>query len=199
MSITPQERELIIIGAAIASGCKACIRQDMLVANQLHVTEKDISDAIAIAIDVRRCATDSIENFISSGLVDLMEPEQSSVRHQSPRNTALVSVGAAFAVNCVSSLKKQVAAAREIGIGEEDLDAVVSLSSFVKAMAVSHVERLMNPNEFMDDSDTLAEYGTPFGPERCAWAEVCRFEAERQANNDANTGDDDLIKSAGTL
>jgi len=199
MSITPQERELVIIGAAVACGCKACLRQDMLVANQLHVTDADIADTIAIAIDVRRHATNSIENFISSGLVDSMEAEQPSVRHQSPRKAALVSVGAAFAVNCACSLKKHVAAAKEIGIDAEDLDAVVGLSSFIKAMAATHVERMMNPNEFEfgDDSDTLAEYGTPFGPERCAWAEVCKSDAEQSSH--ARDRGSDLIRLTGTL
>ena len=101
MPITPQERELVIIGAAVACGCKACLRQDMLVANQLHVSDAEISDTIAIAIDVRRCATNSIENFISSGLVDSMETGQSSVQQQSPRKAALVSVGAAMHGPCV--------------------------------------------------------------------------------------------------
>jgi len=195
MPITPQERELVIISAAVGSGCKACIRQDMLVANQLHVTDTDITDAIAIAIEIRRCATNDIENFVSSGLVESMEPDQISARHRSPRIKALVSVSAAFAVNCISSLKKQITAARAVGIDEKDLDAVVSLSSFIKAMAASHVERLMDPNEIADDSDTLAEYGTPFGPERCAWAEVCKSEAARYSS----AGHGDLIKHTGTL
>ena len=195
MSITPQERELVIISAAVGSGCKACLRQDLLVANQLHVTDTDITEAIAIAIEIRRCATNDIENFISSGLVESTEPDQTSAGHRSPRIKALVSVSAAFAVNCISSLKKQITAARALGIDDKDLDAVVSLSSFIKAMAASHVERMMNPTEFEDDSDTLAEYGTPFGPERCAWAEVCKSEAARLLS----AGHEDLIKYTGTL
>jgi AhpD family alkylhydroperoxidase len=195
MSITPQERELVIIGAAVGSGCKTCIRQDMHLANQLHVTDTDIQDAIAVAIDIRRCATNEIENFVSSGLVDSIKPKQSSNGIQNPRNKALVSISAAFAVNCVSSLKEQITAAKEAGIDEKDLDAAISLSSFIKAMATSHVERLINPNEYVDDLDTLAEYGTPFGPERCAWAKVCQSEAAQSSS----AGDDNLIKLTGAL
>jgi len=204
MSITPQERELVIIGAAVGSGCQACIRQDMILANQLHVTDTDITDAIAIAIDIRRCATNEIESFASSGFVESMQPEQASTRHKYSRNKALVSVSAAFAVNCVSSLKEQVTAAKEAGIDEKDLDAAISLSSFIKAMATSHVERLLNPIEFVDDLDTLAEYETPFGPERCAWAEVCKSEAAQSSSagdaaQSSSAGDDDLIKLTGAL
>ncbi len=201
MPITPQERELVIIGAAVASGCKPCIRRDMLVANQLHVSDKDISDTIAVAIDIRQRATDSVKDFVSSGLVDSMEPEPVSAGHQNPRNRALVSVSAAFAVNCVSGVKKQIAAAREIGIDTADLHAVVSLSSFIKAMAISHVERLMSPVgiEDEDESNTLAEYGTPFGPERCAWAEVCKSEAAAYRDSTRSLSADDLIGITGAL
>ena len=195
MSITPQERELVIIGAAVASGCKACIRQDMLLANQLHVADTDITDAIAVAIDIRRCATNEIENFVSSGLVDSIKPKQSSAGLRSPRNKALVSISAAFAVNCVSSLKEQIAAAKAAGIDEKELDAVISLSSFIKAMATSHVERMMAPDEIEDDSDTMAEYGTPFGPERCAWTEVCKSEAAQSSSAE----DESLIRIIGAL
>lgn len=177
MPITPQERELVIIGAAVAAGCKASIRQDSLLANQLHVTDKDIADAMAVAIDIRRSATEDIENFVSCDLVDEIDIEQKPSRFQDARKQALVSVSAAFAVNCVSGLKQQVARAHRIGIDENDLDAVIRLSSFIKVMATSHVERVMTPYETEDETDTLAEYGTPFGPERCAWAEVCKSES----------------------
>ncbi|MAF82643.1 MAG: hypothetical protein QGH93_03035 [Gammaproteobacteria bacterium] len=196
MSITPQERELVIISAAVGCGCKACIKQDMLIANQLHVADTDIADAVEVALEIRRNATNDIENFTSSSPDDTLELKLSSAVQQNQRNTALASVSAAFAANCVSSLKQQIAAAKAIGIGDKELDAVVSLSSFVKAMAASHVERLMSPNEFEDDSDTLAEYGTPFGPERCAWTEVCKAEA---AARSSGNGADDLIRLAGTL
>lgn len=201
MSITPQERELVIIGTAVACGCKTCIRQNMLVANQLHVTDKDIADAIAVAIDIRRRATNNIENFVSSGFVNSTEPEQMSAQNCSRRINALVSVGAAFAVNCVSSLEKQITTAREIGIEEEDLDTVVGLSSFIKAMAASHVERLMTPDEFEDGTDMLAEYGTPFGPERCAWVELCKSDAAayRDLARSSSARDKDLIEYTGVL
>lgn len=201
MAITPQERELIIIGSAVACGCKALIRQDMLVANQLHVPDTDITAAIAVAIDIRRCATNDMEYFVSSGLVDSMGSEQSSARHRSPRKKALVSIGAAFAVNSVSSLTEQLANARAVDIDEKDIDAVVGLSSFIKAMAASHVERLMSVGESEDDSDTLAKYGTPFGPERCAWAQVCNSNAASYLNlvRLSRTGENDPSDYTGAL
>jgi alkylhydroperoxidase/carboxymuconolactone decarboxylase family protein YurZ len=192
MSITPQERELVIIGTAVACGCKTCIRQNMLVAKQLHVADKDIAEAIAVAIDIRRHAANDMEDFVSSGLVDSTEPEPMSARDDNQRLIALVSVGAAFAVNCVSSLSKQVTTARAVGIDDKDLNTVVGLSSFIKAMAASHVERLMSPDEFEDNTDMLAQYATPFGPERCAWTEVCKSNAAAYLNLAQSSGRDPI-------
>jgi len=182
MAITPQERELVIISAAVGSGCKTCIKQDMLIANQLRVSGADIAATVAVAIEIRRNATNDIENFVSSDHGETLKLKLSASVEHNQRITALVSVSAAFAVNCVNNLKQQIAIAKSVGISNRELDAVVSLSSFIKAMAASHVERLMSQNEFEDDSNTLAEYGTPFGPERCAWTEACKTEAAAQSS-----------------
>ena len=201
MAITPQERELIIIGTAIAAGCKGCLRENALAAQLLHVNGKDIEDTISTAIRIRQAATNSIENFISSGFTESAESNPHPRDSDNQRIQALVSVGAAFAINCVTSLKEQVASAKTIGISEDDINAVVSLSAFMKANAASHVERLMSPNEVEDDTDMLAAYGTPFGPERCAWAEVCRSDNPLYRNpaQSAGTGDSDLIEITGAL
>jgi alkylhydroperoxidase/carboxymuconolactone decarboxylase family protein YurZ len=172
MAITPQERELVIIGVSVASGSKGNLRESVMVAHQLHVPDEAIEDTISNALRIRRTATESMENFVSAGFAEQTESESGADDLQ--RIQALVSVGAAFAVNCVASLDDEVAKAKVIGIPEEDLDAVVSLTAFMKAMAASHVERFMNPDGVEDESDTMAEYGTPFGPDRCAWAGFCR-------------------------
>lgn len=174
MSITPQERELVTIGIAVACGCKTCLREDMLLARSLHVTDKDIADTVKIAINIRRSAADDVEKFILSDFTETTEPEPDFVQHNNSRIEALVSVGTAFAVNCTSSLKKHVATAESIGITAEDLREVVGLSAFMKAVAASHVEQVMCPDEFDDETNALAEYSTPFGPKHCAWVGHCK-------------------------
>lgn len=182
MAITPQERELVTIGIAVASGCKACLWQNKAGARELHASDKDIDDAISTAIRIREAATNSVENFVSSGFAETVKPEPHLRRHDNQRIEVLVSVGAAFAVNCVANLKDQIENAKAIGISEGDLHAVVSLSAFMKAMAASHVERLMDADEIQYDSVTLAEYGTPFGPQRCAWAELCKSDTAMETD-----------------
>jgi alkylhydroperoxidase/carboxymuconolactone decarboxylase family protein YurZ len=174
MAITPQERELVIIGISVASGCKSTLQESASIARELHVAQKDIDDSIATAIHMREAATDSMAHFVSEGFAETEHPKFQSGGDDHQRIDALVSIGAAFAVNCVANLSEQIAKAKTLGIPEDDMNAVVSLSAYMKAMAASHVERFMNPDEIDDETDTLAEYGTPFGPERCAWAPFCR-------------------------
>ncbi len=174
MSITPQEKELVTIGIAVACGCKTCLRGDMIAARQLHVTDKDIADAARIAIDIRRSATNDVEQFVLSALARTPTPERSQVQHEDQRTGALVCIGAAFAVNHAPSLKQHVAAAEAIGIETEDIHEVVRLAAHMKTVSASQVEQAMCPDEFDDETDTLTEYVTPFGPEHCAWSTLCR-------------------------
>jgi len=174
MSITPQEKELVTIGIAIASGCKASLRGTMITAHQLHVTDQDIADVVGIAIKIRRSATDDIEQFLLSGLTETSAPEGNFVKQENQRIGTLVCVAAAFAVNCTSRLKKHVAIAEAIGIEADDLLEVIHLSGYMKTLAASHVEQVMCPDEVADETNTLAEYTTPFGPEHCAWASHCK-------------------------
>ena len=54
----------------------------------------------------------------------------------------LVCIGAAFGVNCVSTLKAHLEAAESVGISHDEITTVVKLSAFIKGKAASHVEHL---------------------------------------------------------
>ena len=53
-----------------------------------------------------------------------------------------LAVGAAFAVNCVSSLKQHLAVADITGLSQDDISEIVKLAVFIKKRAAFHVERL---------------------------------------------------------
>ncbi len=53
----------------------------------------------------------------------------------------LVSVGAAFGVNCTSNLKEHLVAAETVGISQEEVAEIAKLAAFIKERAASHVER----------------------------------------------------------
>ncbi len=51
--------------------------------------------------------------------------------------TELVSVAAAFTVSCTSSLDKHLAAARSVGVSDDEIQEVVDLARFIKGKADS--------------------------------------------------------------
>ncbi|MFQ5539525.1 MAG: carboxymuconolactone decarboxylase family protein [Candidatus Binatia bacterium] len=75
-------------------------------------------------------------------LGELEEERKSSGSNETNRVKELVSVGAAFAVNCVSNLKEHLGAAEAMGISQEDIAEILNLSRFIKEKGASHVERL---------------------------------------------------------
>lgn len=54
----------------------------------------------------------------------------------------LVSVSAAFAVNCPLNLKKHITAARNVGISNDEIKSALKLTLFIKSKAASHVDRI---------------------------------------------------------
>jgi alkylhydroperoxidase/carboxymuconolactone decarboxylase family protein YurZ len=54
----------------------------------------------------------------------------------------LVCIGAAFGVNCVSTLKTHIEAAESVGISHDEITTIAKLSAFIKGKAASHVEHL---------------------------------------------------------
>jgi alkylhydroperoxidase/carboxymuconolactone decarboxylase family protein YurZ len=58
------------------------------------------------------------------------------------RTEALARIGAAHAVNCVSSLKTHMASAEALGVSKKEMAEIVRLAAFIKEKAASHVEHL---------------------------------------------------------
>jgi len=75
------------------------------------------------------------------------------------RARELVSVGAAFAVNCVTTLERHLAAAKAVGISQEEITTIVQLAAFIKGKAASHVEHLVGVVEEKD----VVSHGTAAG------------------------------------
>ena len=142
MAITSKEKELAALGISIAAGCKPCTDFHVRKVRECDASDPEIKQAMSDALSVRRSATDIMEAY---GLAHLggrksaSDPEQAST---TDRVHELVCIGAAFAVNCVSSLKVHLDAAEKAGISHEEIETIVKLSAFIKGKAASHVEHL---------------------------------------------------------
>ncbi len=147
MALTPTEKELVAVGTSVAAGCKPCTDYHLREVQETEASDAEIRQAIAQAAQVRRDATEIMEGHGLEHRGAAGEAGDCGCAEQTTRIKALVSVGAAFAVNCTSGLEKHLKAGQQVGIAEEEIQEVVGLAKFIKRMAASHVEKLVGMAE----------------------------------------------------
>jgi AhpD family alkylhydroperoxidase len=143
MAIRLKERELAAVGISVAAGCKPCTDHHVKQARTAGASDEEIKEAVDDAVSVRKSATEIME---AHALAHVGESGPESGPDAGPvgetsRVKELVSVGAAFAVNCVSNLEKHLAAAGTVGVSREDIAEIVKLAAFIKERAASHADR----------------------------------------------------------
>ena len=142
MAITQKEKELAAVGMSVATGCKPCTDFHVKAARKSGASDAEIKQAMSDAVAVRRGATELMEAY---GLAHLGEGHPGADPDRigtTTRVKELVCIGAAFGVNCVSTLKAHLEAAESVGISHDEITTVVKLSAFIKGKAASHVEHL---------------------------------------------------------
>lgn len=166
MAITTKEKELAAIGISVAVGCKACVIHHVGAARAAGATDSDMKQAVTHALSVRRSATEVMERYFFARLGEhRMAQVKDDHEGKTDRLKELVSVGVAFAVNCTSNLRKHLAAARVLGIDQDDITTVLKLARLIKGEGAYHVSRYARPTVeervflFIDlaDSTTIAE------------------------------------------
>ena len=143
MAITPKEKELAAVGISVAAGCKPCTDHHVEVARKARASDEEIRQAVVDALDVRTGATKNMARHALAHLGEQRWDVGPDAAGDKSRLEALVRLGAAFAVNCVSNLATHVAAAERVGISREEIAEIVNLGAFIKEKAASHVERLV--------------------------------------------------------
>lgn len=143
MGISAKEKELTGVGISAATGCKACTDYHVMAVRKADASDDEIEQAVADALAVRQAATAIMARHARAHL-NKMGPEAGSKQtEQTNRIRVLVSIGAAFGVNCVASLEQYLAEAEAMGISQDEIARIVKLAAFIKKRAASHVERLV--------------------------------------------------------
>ena len=144
MSIDRRGREIVAVGVSVAAGCKPCTDHHVREAREAGATDDELRAAVSDAVTVRERATRIMEAH-ALGTLGRQGSGRSydEINASAPgRDRILVSVGAAYAVNCTSTLAGWLAAADEAGITDSDARTVVKLATFIKSKGHSHVEKL---------------------------------------------------------
>lgn len=147
MAMTPKEKELVAIGTSVAAGCKPCTDHHLAVARKARASDDEIRQATVDAFAVRRNATDIMEAYALGHLGEKQNLAGFGFFGEPNRITAMVCLGAAFAVNCVASLEHHLAAAEKAGLSKDEIKQIMTLAAFIKQRAASHVERLVGMAE----------------------------------------------------
>ncbi len=139
MSVSQKEKELAAVGISVATGCKPCTDHHMKAVREAGASDAEIGEAVAEAVTVRRAATEAMERYALARLGAARG--RGDPGSLGGRVKELVAAGAAFGVNCVSTLEERLAAAETAGVSREDLVQILKLAAFIKGRAASHVDR----------------------------------------------------------
>jgi AhpD family alkylhydroperoxidase len=147
MALKPDEKELAAVGISVAAGCRPCTSYHLKEVRKTRATEAEIRQAVVDAVCVRNSATESMRRHgLELGDADGELPG-CGCSGETTRIGELVSIGAAFAVNCSANLAKHLQASQTVGVTEDDVAAIAELAAFIKKMAASHVERVVGQTE----------------------------------------------------
>lgn len=142
MPVSAKEKELAAVGLSVAAGCKPCTDHHVTVARKARATDDEIRAAVADAIAVRNQATAFMHAHALSHFGMAAAPDVADAPDRAERVRAMVRLGAAFAVNCTSSLERALAVAHRTGIAADDIAEIVELAGFIRGRAIAHVEDL---------------------------------------------------------
>jgi AhpD family alkylhydroperoxidase len=138
MAITKKEKELAAVGISIAAGCKPCTDYHMKAVREAGASDEEIRRAVDDAVTLRNAATSIMRNYGRSHLGDA----EHEVTAATPRDRVaeLIGLGAAFAVNCVSSLESYIQHADSTGVTMVEILEIAKLAKFIKERGASHVD-----------------------------------------------------------
>lgn len=157
MALTFKEKELVNIGASVATGCKPCTDYHFRQVRKAGASNEEVEEAIENAAAVRDSAGKIMENHGLQHIGMGRDVEDIDPLKDTSRIKELVSIGAAFAVNCTTNLEKHVSAGRNIGIPEEDIQAVLDSALFIKGEAAHYAEQIVSLQKKKDELQELLD------------------------------------------
>lgn len=120
-------------------------------------SDQEIKQAMDDALSVRDNAKKIMAEHGFHHLGIGKEFEAGSSGDENTRIKELVSIAAAFAVNCTTSLEKHISASRTAGITEEEVKSVLDSALFIKGEAAHYVGQIVKLKEEKDQLQELLD------------------------------------------
>jgi AhpD family alkylhydroperoxidase len=134
LSLSEKDQEIIAVGASVASGCLPCTKFHVRAASRAGANEVEILQAVREATRIRMAATVIMAK--AGGLADA-EVNQSipATVEASSLIRELVCISAAYAINCATSLKEHMEAARSLGASDQQMFRAMEIGCGIKDVA----------------------------------------------------------------
>ncbi|MEN8132603.1 MAG: carboxymuconolactone decarboxylase family protein, partial [Pseudomonadota bacterium] len=126
MAWTDKEKELVAVGISVAAGCRPCTKYHFKHAREMAISDDEIRQTVADAINLRKQAAENMESFAITNLESGGKGDSRSVQGDG-RIGIMVQIGAAYAVNSTADLQIQLQAAESIGINADEIQAIAKL------------------------------------------------------------------------
>jgi AhpD family alkylhydroperoxidase len=114
LSLSPKEKTLIAVGAAVAAGCRPCLERTVQLARGAGACERSIRLAIETALEAARRQLESMAEWADA--VQGTKPAvDESFRRERARLVELIACGAALTLRDAKNLPARLAGAAEMG------------------------------------------------------------------------------------
>ncbi len=134
--LNKKEKELIYLGASIASGCRPCKKYHLRKSSEAGLTDIEINRTIALTISIRNNATHYMESLSYNRKTVKNEAAEKQVTKS--RNDIFVGIAATYAVNFTSGLDDYIGIAKNSEFSESELGETIKISKSVIEMARAH-------------------------------------------------------------
>ncbi len=134
-----REQELVAVGASIAAGCIPCARFHFRAARIAGASREEIRKSVDQALRVRRSATQIMGQLDSDSPHRPVEEQAAFDDGISPL-AALISISAAFALNCTTNLEAYIVIARQQEVTDGQILTAIKIACAVKSMAGRKVQ-----------------------------------------------------------
>lgn len=137
-TLSPKQKHLIGVGAAIAAGCHPCTSSFASAAREQGACGRGVRLALEVGLSVREEANTACEQFANT---TFERPEiDAALRAERAQLSALVGLAAAVASNAATSLPARIEAARATGATDDQIRTAVQIARTAKRGAEVQTE-----------------------------------------------------------
>lgn len=136
--LSNRDRELIGLGASVASGCEPCTKFHVRAARIAGATDAEIAQAVQDALSASAHVAEAMAQF--AGEHYAAPKSEILAAGAEPLIRELVSLSAAYAANGASDIEPHIEAARAVGATDLQILAAIKIAGAVEGLAARKVE-----------------------------------------------------------